>query len=145
MADTPAYTGQEDLDRWIKEQLDQAVHSLMESGDVENVVVEAKPAWVLPFEILLGKTRARGQAGQFVWFICGSVHTDYTDSSVASTPRDAIRHFALKWQLQAARQESEPAAGTEAERPEFEVPAPLLAEQAEALYMLVEEDKFWQS
>lgn len=129
--DTPRTGGLNDpaLQAWIRRQMNNAVHEMMERGLVESLVVEAKPAWVLPCTLLIGKIRRQHQGSGFDWFICGDAPLSYTLSSVAATPREAARHFALQWQLDAARQGD---AGNE------------LARKAGALYQLVEQDVFWQ-
>jgi hypothetical protein len=118
----------EKLQAWVKEQLDAAVQVLMKQGLVESIVVEAKPAWVLPYTLLIGKIRDQARLGGFSWFICGDAPLTHADSSVAATPREAARHFALQWHLQAARQGDDGNA---------------LAEKADALYQLVEEATLW--
>jgi len=137
--------GQEKLKAWVKTQLDAAVWKLIDQGGVESLLVEAKPAWALPFQILIGKIRPRDEPKEFKWFICGEVPTDFLESTAASTPRDAARHFAMKWQLQAARRQdpagqalSEP--GTEPSRDD---PGIQLGEKAEALYVLVNDERLW--
>ncbi len=129
--DTPGTGGLNDpaLQAWIQRQMNNAVHEMMERGLVESLVVEAKPAWVLPCTLLIGKIRRQHQSSGFDWFICGDAPLTYTLSTVAATPREAARHFALQWQLDAARQGE---AGNE------------LARKAGALYQLVEQDVFWQ-
>lgn len=128
--DTPRIGGLDDpaLQAWIQRQMNNAVHEMMERGLVESLVVEAKPAWVLPCTLLIGKIRRQHQNSGFDWFICGDAPLSYTLSTVAATPRQAARHFALQWQLDAARQGD---AGNE------------LARKAGALYQLVEQDVFW--
>lgn len=130
MDEIPDLQGKEELKTWIKQRLDEAVHELMKRGVVESIVVEAKPAWVFPFQILIGKIRDRNHSSSFDWFICGDVPTDHLNSAAASTPRDVARHFALKWQLDAARQTEDP--GSQ------------LADKAEALYELADEPGLWQ-
>jgi len=117
------------LQAWIRRQQGAAVHELMERGLVASPVVEAKPAWVLPHTLLIGKIRDQSWVGEFYWFICGEAPLTHAPSSVAATPREAARHFALQWQLTAVRRGE---AGNQ------------LAEKAEALYQLVDEDVFWQ-
>jgi hypothetical protein len=137
--------GRAELDAWVKEHLDTVVHKLMKRGNIDSIVVEAKPAWVLPFQILIGKIRAQGSSNEFQWFICGEAPTDYLQSSVASTPRDAARHFAMKWQLAAARYEQKAEQNQDAvthESPRND-PIAQLIEQAEALYLVVEDDRLW--
>lgn len=116
------------LDKWIKQRLDEAVNQLLDKGVVESLLVEAKPAWVFPFTLLIGRLREHGRTTAFDWFICGDAPLSCAPSSVAATARDAARYFALQWQLEAARRGE---AATE------------LAKQAEALYELVEQDGLW--
>jgi len=120
----------EELEAWIKQQLAAAVEELTGKGLVDSIVVEAKPAWVLPFVLLIGKVREQGRAEGFDWFIYGDAPTTVALSTVAVTPRDAARHFALQWHLEASRKGE---AGAE------------LARRAEALYELVEENTLWQA
>jgi hypothetical protein len=116
------------LRAWIKEQLQSAVRQLGELGVVESMLVEAEPTWVLPFTLLIGRVREKGRALGFDWFISGDAPITHADHTVAKTPREAARHFALQWQLRAARQGD---AGEE------------LARKAESLYEIVEDDEFW--
>jgi SAM-dependent methyltransferase len=125
--------GNEELDReslesWIEKSLPAATGELAEAGAIESFA-EAKPAWVLPHRILIGKVRKPGDAGVFKWFIWGDVKTDCLDRSVAFAPRDAARHFSLKWQL-----EAETAEGGHKQK---------LIDDAELLYELSETDDLW--
>ena len=138
-------TGRAKLDDWVKKQLDAAVQKLMKQGLFDNLIIEAKPAWVMPYQILIGKIRAQGQPTAFDWFICGEVPTDHLESVVASSPREAARHFAMKWQLQAARYQQTTAsqpADTELQSSEPKQ-VEQLTEKAEALYELVEHEQLW--
>ncbi len=141
-SDTPA---REQLKAWTKKQLDATVHKLMEQGVVDSLIVEAKPAWVLPFQILIGKIRAHGRVKDFAWFICGEVPTDFLESTVAATPREAARHFSMKWQLQASQYRASDGLETHGTRQDDskEEPGGQLADQAEALYSLVDEPGLW--
>ena len=136
----------EKLKSWVKKQLDTAVRELLALGVYESVVVEARPVWVFPFSLLIGKIREQDQVTGFDWFISGDFPTEMAPSSLASTPREAARHFALKWQLQANRQ-SEAEAGTlteqETDAGESSVNSQLV-KRAESLYELVDQDGFWQ-
>ena len=138
-------SGRAELDSWIKKHLDSAVRKFIKQGKIDSLIVEAKPAWVLPFQILIGKIRAQGSSKEFDWFICGEVPTDYLESSVASAPRDAAKHFAMKWQLAAARHQQKigqnPVAITQESQKKD--PAAQLVSQAEALYTVVEDDRAW--
>ena len=135
----------EELNAWNKKQLNAAVRKLMDQGAIDSLIVEAKPAWVLPFQILIGKVRAQGQSTDFKWFICGEIPTDHLPSSVATTPRDAARHFVMKWQLAAARfqQRTEQNPSVTTSESQREDPGKQLSDNAEALYGLVEDDRLW--
>lgn len=128
MNDIPDIQGQAELQAWIKQQLEEAVKELLDKQVVSSMLVEAKPAWVFPFRILIGKIRHQGETSGFSWFICGDLTTEHADSSVAPTPREAARYFSLRWQLEAARRED---GGND------------LAETAEALYRLTEDERLW--
>jgi hypothetical protein len=135
--------GREQLNAWTKKQLDAAVRKLMNLGVIDSMIVEAKPAWVLPFQILIGKIRAHGQAKDFDWFICGELPTDFVGYEVASTPREAARHFAMKWQLEVARHKD--LSGQESPGPVRQLgeTGSQLAETAEALYELADDESLW--
>jgi len=137
--------GREQLRAWTKIQLDGAVRKLTRPGAIDSMIVEAKPAWVLPYQILIGKFRAHGQAKDFEWFICGEVPTDTLESTVAPTPREAARHFAMKWQLQAARHQDLTAQESRGAVPETDGkdPGEQLAFKAESLYSLVDDERLW--
>jgi hypothetical protein len=138
--------GREQLKAWTKKQLDAAVRKLTGPGAIDSIIIEAKPAWVLPFQILIGKIRAHGQLTDFDWLICGEVPTDTLESTVAPTPREAARHFAMKWQLEAARQQDLTGQESRGTEPESggEDPGEQLAFKAEALYSLVDDARLWQ-
>ncbi|HJP38142.1 MAG: DUF4826 family protein [Gammaproteobacteria bacterium] len=122
---------------WIKRLLGAAVYELADRGIVDSPFVETKPVWAAPYQALLGKIRPYADAEKFIWVICGELPTDHLDGSVARTPRDAARHFAIKWQLDAARQQ-------DAEEPQQRLSDSELANKAEALYALVNDEEVWQ-
>ena len=138
-------SGRVELDSWVKKHLDTAVRKFIKKGKIDSLIVEAKPAWALPFQILIGKIRAQGSSKAFDWFICGEVPTDYLESSVASTPRDAAKHFAMKWQLAAARHQQRigqnPVAITQESK--HEDSAAQLVRHAEDLYTVIDDDRVW--
>ena len=129
---------QEELDIWIKKQLNTAVQKSMKQGDIDGLLVEAKPAWVLPFQVLIGKIRPQGLAAEFQWCICGEVPTDFLQPGIANTPREALRHFSMKWQLAAARHQE-----VNLKNPAQDDPVNQLAAHAEDIYTLVEDDRLW--
>lgn len=116
---------------WMRKLVDLAVRGTGEMGVYDEALIEARPDWALPNRLLLGKVRGRMNVRSFHWFICGEVPLDYLPGDVAASPREALRHFSMKWQLDAER------AGDEAS-------ANALIEHAEAVYALADEDSAWQ-
>jgi hypothetical protein len=115
---------------WLRKRLDEAIDALMRLEILESPTVEVKPAWAAPGHYLIGKAREPGDDRRFLWFIYSdSGVLDQVPGNAASTPREAARHFSMKWQLDATR-----ISGTNAQR---------LAERAEFLYALVNDQRFW--
>lgn len=133
MSEDSEYELNADLKAWIRKQLDKAVQTLNDRQVFDDLFVESKPAWVLPMQIMLGKARGQSNPKQFRWFVCGDVPLDHIDGAVAGTPREALRYFAMKWQIDADRI----GAGTNASL------GATLVENAELLYDLTEDERFW--
>lgn len=128
MKNIPELQGREELAAWIKQTLDKAIQELIDGKAVESLLLEAKPAWVFPFRILIGKVRESGQPGHFLWFICGEGPMDYIPGSCATSPKEAAKHFALKWQSDASHDESYDKE---------------LSDRAGALYRLADDERLW--
>ena len=62
-------------------------------------------------------------------FICGEVPLDHISAEAATTPREVIRHFAMKWQLDSEALEGDSAT--------------TLIEHAESLYPLADDERLW--
>jgi hypothetical protein len=136
----------EDLTTWAREVLDGAVHEMMERGVVTTVLVEARPVWSLPYKIMIGQVRETHEQLTSIWVISGEVPTDYVGTATAATPREAARHFALKWQLDATRYldpSVQDSLGAE-QKDSWEHIGERLARKAEALFDLVENESLWQ-
>lgn len=119
------------LNAWLRPLIEDATAKLGDMGLFDDPLMDVKPAWALPNRVLIGKVRAHGNPATFRWFICGEMPLDHVGDEVASSPRDAARHFSLKWQLDATRLDG--------------AAADTLAQQAEVLYGLVEDDRLWES
>lgn len=120
----------EELQLWLRQQLDKSVQELIDLKAFEDVLIEVKPAWVLPERLLLGRARKQGDPLSFRWFICGEVNFDHVAGDVAVTPREAVRYFSIKWQMDSARAEKEAAMN--------------LIDQAQALYALADDERYWR-
>lgn len=118
---------------WVKKQYQAATKHLADKGLVTESVAVEDSRYLIPLVAvwklkLLDNTR--------VWVICGDLPTDHTNGDVATEAREAIRHFSLKWQLQA---ENLLKSGESAQA-DF---AKLLIGRADGLYQLYSDDKLW--
>ena len=145
MMENSKNNGSNELSAWKRARLDEAVEEISSHGILQDVLVEARPAWTLPLRIMIGQVRDSGDPSNSQWFICGEIPTDYIDSAVAKTPQEAARHFALKWQLDAARYQDPSVQKTLGLDPaqDWDKFSNKLAEQAESLYALVEDQNLW--
>ena len=53
----------EAIKAWIKKSMDDMVQELMDRGVLDSIVAEARPAWMLPFTLLIGQVREHGNLG----------------------------------------------------------------------------------
>lgn len=119
------------ISEWTRETYDKAVRELIANDLIDVEVFEARPTWALEDQIVIGQVREVNSSTMFRWVICGQVPTDHISSDVAATPRDVARHFSMKWQLDGERL-AEPSVAAD------------LAQKAEFLYELTENDSLWQ-
>ena len=132
---------------WAREILDKAVGDLEALGIFADELVEARPVWSLPDKVMIGQIRVASEPGSFRWIICGDLPTDHISSSAAANAREAMRHFSLKWQLDAARYE-DPATRKQHGLDESKDWAGMtrqLVAKAEELYAIAENDGLWRA
>lgn len=133
--------------QWAKDCLDEAVITASKTGILEGITFDARVAWTLPNRIVIGQIRDSGPSRRELWIIAGEVPTDCIDASTCAAPRDAARHFALKWQL-GAEQLRDPAERAKRQlKPvsDWATVADELEQVATDLYALAEEDRAWNS
>ena len=120
----------DELQPWLRQQVDNAVQDLINADAFEDALIEVKPTWVLPARLLIGQAREQGNPRAFRWFICGEVPLDHVAADVATTPREVLHHFSMKWQMDASHLNDEASKA--------------LIDRAEALYTLAADDRFWR-
>jgi hypothetical protein len=132
-----------DPDEWSKAKLKDAINELSAAGIFVGARIEGRVIWALRNSILIAQVRESVDKGSVRWVIAGHYTlTDHVDAAVAEVPREALRHFCLKWQLGAERVlELDPA--DEAGREDLKQRSDKLRKQAEDLYEIVEDDTFW--
>jgi len=131
---------------WIRESFDRGVREITERGVLEGDMVEARVSWALPKIVVIGQVRETYDSESFLWVICGDLPTDHVGSTAATTPREALRHFSLKWQKDAAQYANPELREKHSLRTdvEWDALAAKLARTAEGLYEIVDDDQFWQ-
>ena len=130
-------------DDWNKSQLEKAINELSVMGIFQGARLEGRVSWALKNAVLIGQVRESIDKTSFRWIVAGeNVPTDHVDGHSADNPRDALRHFCLKWQLGADQviqaSENDPVSGEK-----YRAKASGLQKQAEDLYEIVESDTFW--
>ena len=134
------------LREWFKPILDNVVKEMIARKAVVGAAVEANPVWAIRNQILIAKVWGMGQKTRFIWTISGEgVITDHIAGSMATTPKDAARHFALKWQADADRLRTlgtnqAPMENTGMHMGSY---ADKLIDDAEHLYDLTEREEVW--
>jgi len=147
MTDEKEHAEAEALKAWYKMELDAVVKEMLRIKAISGAAVEATPIWAAPEQILIAKIWPAGQKRRFIWTISGSgVVTDHFPGNLAKTPRDAARHFSLKWQVDADRLSKMASAKTSdgKTRANVEAFAQNMIRQAESLYELTSRDEGWE-
>jgi len=124
---------EEQQQQWIREQYQVATKYLAGKGIVTNSVKTEDSRYLVPMLALWKLTSLKGEK---FWVLCGDLPSDHSHVDVAPTAREAIRHFSLKWQMQAENL-------LQAENKEQNNFANLLIGRAEGLYKLYEDDSLW--
>jgi hypothetical protein len=113
---------------WGKARLSAAIDELSNKGIIDTPLVEARIAWMLPGKFFIAELRESSTSPPALWLIGGDdIPCDHVDVVLADTPRDAARHFGMKWQLAISREGQNP----------------VLEASAELLLGLVQVDDAW--
>ncbi len=136
----------DEIEGWIKDKTGEAVEEIMAKGLVGKGLVEGRAVWALPQHYVIGQARMMGDHDSFFWFIAGAIPTDIIEGSQAASPRDAARHFCMKWQVFAERlgnADDRETLGL-AHMTDWEPRAAAIVAQSEALYSITEIDDHWR-
>ena len=129
---------------WLKKELDSHPTHLFKHNLIDGKVKVAL-AWALPGRLCLGIVMSDKDPAKAYWVISGDVPTDHLVLKQAADAREAAKHFAMKWQLQAARLVESQSVGRSADDPKvWSEAGGVLTRKAEALYALTEDDAHWQ-
>ena len=126
---------EEQQQEWIRQQYQVATKYLAEKGLVTQSVKVEDSRYLIPAIAIWKLTLIDGSK---YWVLCGDLPTDHSSIDIASTAREALKHFSLKWQMQAENLLK----SDNKEQNDF---ANLLISRAEGIYTITEDDKLWQT
>jgi len=126
---------QEQKQKWTRDQYQAATKYLAEKGVVTHSVQDAESRSLAPLFAIWKLTSIEGKS---YWVLSGDLPKDHIGADMAPDAREAVRHFSLKWQMQAANL-------LKSDDEEQHTFANLLVVRAERLYELCEHDPLWQS
>lgn len=124
---------------WIQTQFQKANKFLAEKGIIPSKVHPDSSRYLAPF-VAIWKIESKKPVKQTFWVMSGDLPADFVDINVASTAREALRHFSMMWQMKAEniRQSS---LANDPTQIKF---AQLLVSRAESLYQIHNDEKLWQ-
>ena len=150
------------FEQWAREQL-QACGEYVQQHGLITAEAKAKAGWAIPGRVFVGLVTSSLNKDLSYWVITGpEAVPDHVEASVAETAREAVRHFALRWQLHSAQAaaiedpetDGQATAGATAadpagetadggERADWSAKGVELAKRAEVLYAFTLDDGFW--
>lgn len=133
------------FEAWVQKELNGHATHLFKQGLIDGKV-EVGIAWALPGRLCIGTVRSKHDPAKAFWVISGDIPTDHLNLAQAKTAREAAKHFAMKWQLQAARLAESQSVGREpGDAKLWGGASDELYKKAEALYAITELDEHWQT
>ncbi|MCZ6559778.1 MAG: DUF4826 family protein [Gammaproteobacteria bacterium] len=134
---------------WLKEQIQGMSRHVYASG-LFSVEATGHCVWSVPHLVFLGQIWPKDDRSSKYWVISGlDLPTDHFEEGLAATPREALRHFSMKWQLQSSKVaelgEQGGSDGAVSSATDWQRIADGLQSNAEALYTLVERDELWDA
>ncbi|MGX9459633.1 DUF4826 family protein [Shewanella sp. A14] len=123
---------------WVRTQFQKANRFLAEKGVIPSKVLAEDSRYLAPY-LAIWKMESKQPKKQTFWVMSGDLPSDYVDVKVATTAREAIRHFSMMWQLKAENLHKS-GATKDATQLKF---AQLLVSRAESLYKIHQDEKLW--
>lgn len=140
------------IEEWVQKNSKMLAEYLF-STNVMTRDIKLSCRWIVPHKVMIAEGWAEKNPDDRYWLVAGSsaVLMDYAKTEVAEGPREALRHFALKWQLQAERIRTGDRRAFDAQTQgrladvDMTTVADSIAEKAEYLYSLAENDVNWNN
>lgn len=127
---------------WARAALLRICERLIEDGVVGRDAY-ADVTWTVPERYLIARVSSDTRPREVFWATGGELPVDYVPASVATGPREAARHFCLRWQLEGARITGLAASAAPGQPSEWRQVGNSLAEKAELLNDYLRRDEFW--
>ena len=121
---------------WVQAQFQKANQYLAQEGILFDSVITDQSRYLAPF-LAVWKIKAMDQ--KVYWVISGDLPTDLTLVDNATSAREALRFFSMRWQLKAENLE---ASNTKQDAGQAEFVG-ILRNRADSLYQLFNNDKLW--
>ncbi|WP_241242453.1 DUF4826 family protein [Thalassotalea sp. G2M2-11] len=125
---------EQEQQHWLKMQCQAATKFLASKGMITKSINKDDGRYLVP---LISVWNFTLEDESSVWVITGDAPSDFADSNIANDAREVVRHFSLKWQMQADKLLT----SNNQSQTEF---AEYLINRAESLYDLFSKDKIWQ-
>lgn len=133
------------FEAWVQKELNSHATHLFKQGLIDGKV-DVGIAWALPGRLCIGTVRSQRDSAKAFWVISGDIPTDHLQLAQAKSAREAAKHFAMKWQLQAARLAESQSVGRDPGDAKLWTGASAeLHRKAEALYAITEMDEHWRT
>jgi hypothetical protein len=129
--------------RWVREQHDQMA-SYAARRELIGDAAEGVPVWSIPHQVFLGRFYDKATPTGGYWYVAGGVPSDHIEAHLAGDARQALRHFSMKWQLQAAQIEEGSSTEQGDHPPDFANVAHNLSRSAEVLMACADNDDYWK-
>jgi uncharacterized protein DUF4826 len=131
------------FEQWAREQLQACGEYVQQQGLITSEA-KARAGWAMPGRVFVGLVTSGLNPDLSYWVITGpDTMPDHVEAGIAKTARDAVRHFALRWQLHGAQAETIEGETTTDEAADWSAKGAELAKRAEALYAFTQDDGLW--
>lgn len=120
---------------WVREQFQKANKHLAENGVLFKSVVASESRYLVPY---VAVWKIITQDNKKYWVMSGDLPSDFTQEGNATSAREAIKYFALTWQMKAANLRTSSISDESADKL-----AKLLETRAEGLYRIQGLDELW--
>lgn len=140
----------EAFQKWAQEQMRAMATHLASHGLVTKDEIKVEARWQYPFRVLVAEAWGKRTPDERFWCIGGDVPVDHVEFKLAADARGALRHFALRWQVQGARVKSGDRDIAPGDQPgdlrvNWTEVGDTLARNAEFVYALADDERNWES